>query len=193
MPAPKPALCLLQNRLCADPKQTVPKLALCLLLNRLCACSKTGFVPVLNLPHQDRICADPKPAFSFWINILTVSELMCDCQGLGLVARIQASNLVFDTMQVLYWPVLRQIQFCSFDRRCKTCPDTKPVLYQGRFCSLTDGCHDVYDDDAHDIVIIWKMQLRFPNLLRWMIMANPLITTWLVIKIIDPPATCCVV
>ena len=62
---------------------------------------------------------------------------MCDCQGLGLVARIEASNLVFDNMQVLYWPVLRQIQFCSFDRRCKSCLDTKPVLYEGRFCSLT--------------------------------------------------------
>ena len=62
---------------------------------------------------------------------------MCDCQGLGLVTHIEASNLVFDTMQVLYWPVLLQIQFCSFDRRCKTCFDTKPVLYQDRFCSLT--------------------------------------------------------
>ena len=48
------------------------------------------------------------------------------------------SILVFDTMQLLYWHVLGQIQFCSFDRRCKTCLDTKPVLYQGRFCSLTD-------------------------------------------------------
>ena len=94
---------------------------------------------MLNLSHQDRLCADPKPAFSFWINILTVSEAMCDCQGSGLVASSEASNLVFDTMQVLYWPVLRQIQFCSFDRRCKTCVDTKSVLYQDRFCSLTDG------------------------------------------------------
>ena len=40
------------------------------------------------------------------------------------------SILVFDTMQVLYWPVLGQIQFCNFDRRCKTCLDTK------RFCNL---------------------------------------------------------
>ena len=31
-------------------------------------------------------------------------------------------------MQVLYWPVLGLIQFCSFDRRCKTCLDTKLVL-----------------------------------------------------------------
>ena len=38
------------------------------------------------------------------------------------------SILVFDSMQVLYWPVLGQIQFCSFDRRCKTCLDTKPAL-----------------------------------------------------------------
>ena len=47
------------------------------------------------------------------------------------------SILVFDIKQVLYWPVLWQIQFRSFDRRCKTCLDTKQVLYQGRFCSLT--------------------------------------------------------
>ena len=31
-------------------------------------------------------------------------------------------------MQVLHWPVLELIQFCSFDRRCKTCLDTKLVL-----------------------------------------------------------------
>ena len=91
-----------------------------------------------NLPHQNRICIGTKPAFSFWINISTVSEVRCDCQGLGLVARIEASILVFDTKPVLYWPVLGQIQFCSFDRRCKTCLDTKPVLYQGRFSSLTN-------------------------------------------------------
>ena len=78
-----------------------------------------------------------KPAFSFWINISTVSELRCDSQGLGLVARIEASNLVFDTKQDLHWLVLGQIQFWCFDRRCKTCLDTKPVLSQGRFCSLT--------------------------------------------------------
>ena len=131
----------LQNRLCACSKNrrcACSKTRLCDCskigfvptlnqrhLNRLCACSKTGFVSSLNLPHQDRLCADPKPAFSFWINILTISEVMCDCQGLGLVARIEASNLVFNTMQVLYWPVLRQIQFCSFDRRCKTYLDIK--------------------------------------------------------------------
>ena len=100
-------------------------------------CTKTGFVPTLNLPHQNRLCIGTKPAFSFWLNISTVSEVRCDCQGLGLVARIEASIFVFDTIQVLYWPVLGLIQFCSFDRRCKTCLDTKPVLYQGRFCSLT--------------------------------------------------------
>ena len=77
-----------------------------------------------------KTCLDTKP-------VSTVSEVRCDCQGLGLVARIEASILVFDTKHVLYWPVLGQIQFCSFDRRYKTCLDTKPVLYQGRFCSLT--------------------------------------------------------
>ena len=99
--------------------------------------AKTSFVPTLKLPHQNRLCIGTKPAFSFWINISTVSEVRCDCQGLGLVAHIEGSILVFDTIQVLYWPVLGQIQFCSFDRRCKTCLDTKPVLYQGRFSSLT--------------------------------------------------------
>ena len=97
-------------------------------------------MPTLNLPHQNCLCIGTKPAFSFWINISTVSEVKCDCQGLGLVACIEASILVFDTKPVLYWPVLGQIQICSFDRRCKTCLDTKPVLYQGRFCSLTDAC-----------------------------------------------------
>ena len=116
----KLALCLLQNQLCAVPKPAAPKPALCLLLNRL--------------------CIGTKPAFSFWINISTVSEVRFDCQGLGLVARNEASILVFDTKPVLYRPVLDQIQFCSFDRGCKTCLDTKPVLDQGRFCSLTNVC-----------------------------------------------------
>ena len=107
-----------QNRLCAYAKTTASKPALCLLLNRL--------------------CIGTKPAFSFWINISTVSEVRFDCQGLGLVARNEASILVFDTKPVLYRPVLDQIQFCSFDRGCKTCLDTKPVFDQGRFCSLTD-------------------------------------------------------
>ena len=66
-----------------------------------------------------------------------MSEVRFDCQGLGLVARNEASILVFDTKPVLYRPVLDLIQFCSFDRGCKTCLDTKPVLDQGRFCSLT--------------------------------------------------------
>ena len=98
-------------------------------------------MPTLNLLHQNRLCIGTKPAFTFWINISTVSEVRCNCQGLGLIARIEASILVFDTKQVLYWPVLGQIQFCSFYRRCKPCLDTKPVLYQGRFCSLTAVLH----------------------------------------------------
>ena len=148
---PKPALWLLQNQLCACSKTgfvlslnllqqnrfcvyakpTAPKLALCQLQNWLCACSKTGFLPSLNLPHQDRLCADPKPAFSFWINILTVSEVMCDCQGLGLVARIKASNLVFDIMKVLYWPDWDKSSFVA------SIEDAKPVLIQNRFCIKT--------------------------------------------------------
>ena len=136
-------MCLFQNRLCADLNQP--------LQNWLCACSETNFVPPLNRLHQNRLCtyaqpAAPKPAFhrhltcpfSFWINISTVSEVRYDCQGFGLVALIEASISAFDTKQVLYLPVLGQIQFCSFDRRCKTCHDTKPVLCQGRFCSLTN-------------------------------------------------------
>ena len=127
-----------QNRLCAYAKPTAPKPALCLLLNRLCACAKpTAPKPALYL-LPNRLCIGTKPAFSFWINISTVSEVRFDCQGLGLVARNEASILVFDTKPVLYRPVLDQIQFCSFDRGCKTCLDTKPVLDQGRFCSLTD-------------------------------------------------------
>ena len=53
---------------------------------------------------------------------------MCDCQGLGLVARVEAPILVFDTKQVLYWPVLGQIQFCN----------AKPVLILNRFCIKAD-------------------------------------------------------
>ena len=120
----------LQNWLCAYPKPGAPK---------------TGFAPTLNLPHQNRLCIDTKPAFSFWINISTVSEVRCDCHGLGLVARIGASISVFDTMHVLHWPVLGQIQFCSHDRRCNTCLDTIPVLYQNRFCSLTHVTWALHD------------------------------------------------
>ena len=112
--APKPALCLLQNQLCALPKPAAPKPALCL---RSTYRTKSGFASALNLPFHFE-----------WIFRSTVSEVRCDCQGLDLVARIEAPILVFDTKQVLYWPVLGQIQFCSFDRRCKTCLDTKPVL-----------------------------------------------------------------
>ena len=120
------------------------KLVLIPLQNWLCACSKTSFVPSLNLLHQNRLCACSEAGFAsalnlpfpFTINISTVSEVRFDCQGLGLVARNEASILVFDTKPVLYRPVLDQIQFWSFDRGCKTCLDTKPVLNQGRFCSL---------------------------------------------------------
>ena len=151
--APKPALCLLPNRLCADSKPAAPKPALCLLPKRLCTDPKpTAQKPALFL-LQNQLCAVPKPAapkpalclrstcrtktgfasalnlpFSFWTNISTVSEVRCDCQGLGLVARIEASILEYDTIQVLYWPVFGQIQFCSFDRRYKNCLDTN------RFC-----------------------------------------------------------
>ena len=38
--APKPALCLLTNRLCADPKPTAPKPALCLVQEQLCVVPK---------------------------------------------------------------------------------------------------------------------------------------------------------
>ena len=87
-------------------------------------------------------------------------QVRCDCQDFGLVARIEASILVLDTIQVLYWPVLGQIQFCSLDRRCKTCLDTKPVLFQDRFCSLTyvhsvgvgDGCFDVCNQCQESIL-----------------------------------------
>ena len=139
---PKPALVPslnlpLQNRPCAYAKPAAPKPA----LRRPLTCrSKTGFASTLNQSLQNRLCDDSKHAFSFWIIISTASEVRCDCQGLGLVARIEASILVFDAMKVLFWPVLGQIQFCSLDRRCKTCLDTKPVLYQDRFPSLT-MCH----------------------------------------------------
>ena len=79
-----------------------------------------------------------------------MSEVRFDCQGLGLVARNEASILVFDTKPVLYRPVLDQIQFCSFDRGCKTCLDTKPVLDQGRFCSLTTGC-------GRNVFHVWQL------------------------------------
>ena len=117
-------------------------------------------MPTLILPHHNRLCIGTKPVFLFWINISTVSEVSCDCQGLGLVARFEASILVFDTKPVLYWPVLGQIQFCSFDRRCKTCLDTKPVLYQGRFCSLTDG-------HKHDQRLSRKCTITFGGAGRW--------------------------
>ena len=85
-----------------------------------------------------------------------MSEVRFDCQGLGLVARSEASILVFDTKPVLYRPVLDQIQFCSFGRGCKTCLDTKPVLDQGRFCSLTH----VLQCDARDCLKPGVVDLR---------------------------------
>ena len=62
------------------------------------------------------------------MNISTVSEVRCDCQGLGLVARIEASILVFDTKQVLYRTVLAKSSFVA------SIEDAKPVLIQNRFC-----------------------------------------------------------
>ena len=152
MPAP--------NQLCAVPKPAAPKPALCLLLNRL--------------------SIGTKPAFSFWINISTVSEVRFDCQGLGLVARNEASILLFDTKSVLYRPVLDQIQFCSFDRGCKTCLDTKPVLDQGRFCSLTD-VHLVWlltyrECTKWNIYTWWSHQMEIFSALLALCKGNPSVT-----------------
>ena len=47
--APKPALCLLQNQLCAVPKPAAPKPVLCL---RSTCPTKTGFASALNLPFH---------------------------------------------------------------------------------------------------------------------------------------------
>ena len=94
---------------------------------RFC-CTKTGSVPTLNLPHQNRLCIGTKPAVSFWINISTVSEVRRDCQGLGLVARIEASILEFDTMQVCI------DQFWDKSSFVASTEDAKPVLIQNRFC-----------------------------------------------------------
>ena len=77
---------------------------------------------MLNLPHQDRLSDDTKPSNFILNRISTVSQVRCACQGLGLVARIEASILVFDTMQFLYGPVLGQ---------------ARPVLKQNRFCIKT--------------------------------------------------------
>ena len=155
----------LQNRFCACSRTGFVPTLNQPLQNRLYACSKTSFVPTLNLPHQNWLCIGTKPAFSFWINISTVPEVRCDCQGLGLVACIEASILVFDTKQVLYWPVLEQIQFCSFDRRCKTCLDTKPVLYQGRFWSLTYVV-SIYSSDTRRAIPQTNKHIRLILLTR---------------------------
>ena len=57
-------------------------------------------------------------------------------------------------MQALYWPVLGQIQFCSFDKKCKTCLDTKPVFYQDRFCSLTDVIMSTMASQTTDVLVV---------------------------------------
>ena len=89
-----------------------------------------------------------------------MSEVRFDCQGLGLVARNEASILVFDTKPVLYRPVLDQIPFCSFDRGCKTCLDTKPVLDQGRFCSLTNVCQSSSRHQCRYVSMWLRLKLR---------------------------------
>ena len=60
-----------------------------------------------------------------------------------------------------------QIQFCSFDRRFKTCLDTKPVLYQGRFCSLTNDYDMVSSRRNHP-----NMCIKIYSVSSWM--TNPL-------------------
>ena len=116
------------------------------LQNWLCACSKTGFVPApkpalwcetgqyktcLVSNTKDWLCVYKciyifswKYVFSLYIYVYIYQENICK---IYIYIHTQ-SILVFDTMQVLYWPVLGLIQFCSFDRGCKTCPDTKLVL-----------------------------------------------------------------
>ena len=116
------------------------------LQNRLCTCSKTGFAPMLNQPLQNRLCACSKTGFvpdCVYINIylyfLDICLFFIDiyihtyikkniCKIYIYIFIYTQSILVFDTMQVLYWPVWGLTQFCSFDRRCKTCLDTKLVL-----------------------------------------------------------------
>ena len=72
------------------------------------------------MPHQNRICTDTEPAAQNKLctdtkpaalkSMSTVSEVSCDCHGLGLVVPEGAEILVFDTMQVLYWHVLDKRQ-----------------------------------------------------------------------------------
>ena len=132
----------LQNRLCACSKTGFVPTLNQPLQNRLCACSKTSFVSSLSLLHQNRLCpyaqsAAPKPALHPHLICLFILNRYFDC----LRGKVWLSGFGFSSpyrgFNIEYWPVLGQIHFCSFDRRCKTCLDTKPVLYQGRFCSLT--------------------------------------------------------
>ena len=58
--------------------------------------------------------------------------------GFGCFSSYRGFNLSIWYYAGLYWPVLGQIQFSNLDRKCKTCLDTKPVLYHVRFCSSTD-------------------------------------------------------
>ena len=73
--APKPALCLLQNRLCACSKTGFVPTLNPPLQNRFCACSKTGFVPTLNQPLQNRLCACSKTSFVPSLNLLHQNRL----------------------------------------------------------------------------------------------------------------------
>ena len=98
--------------------------------------SKTGFVSrevfsltTLNLLLQNRLCAVPKPAAT---KPALRQRLTC-CSKTGFVPTLNLPH---------------QNRFCIGTKpafsfwRCKICLDTKPVLYQDRFCSLTDVGHD---------------------------------------------------
>ena len=87
---------------------------------------------MLKLLHQNRLCAVRKPAVTVRV--------------WGLGARVQASILVFDTMQYCIDPFWDKSSFVASIEDAKTCPDTKPVLYQGRFCSSSSECQDVLTD-----------------------------------------------
>ena len=139
----------LPNRLCACSKTGFVPTLNQPPQNRLCACSKTSFVPSLNLLHQTRLCAyaqpaAPKPALHRYQTCLFILNKYFDClrgnvwlSGFGFSSPYRGLNLSIWYCTGFVLTVLGQIQFCSFDRRCKTCLDTKPVLYQGRFYSLT--------------------------------------------------------
>ena len=65
------------------------------------------------------------------------------------------------------YTVLGQIQFCSFDGRCKTCLDTKPVLYQGRFCSLTPGSRHILQNGVWTIYVDWNLLPKIIPRIPW--------------------------